>query len=165
MKIRLCHVANSSSSSFVCDVCGRTEAGFDMDLSDAEMRECENGHTICESHIKTELTTVKIAEVIMKRIDRDYTRNIHTKYVAARVEMGDEDWAEMVCEEQDGHVDEIESCDMPAEICPSCLFQSISKDDLIDYLLKKCGMSKGVIESLCQQEFSTYPEFKTYVGN
>jgi len=44
MKIRKGFVSNSSSSSFVCDITGGTESGWDMGLSDVEMCECENGH-------------------------------------------------------------------------------------------------------------------------
>ena len=51
MKLRKGFVSNSSSSSFVCDVCGYTESGWDMSLEEAEMYECENGHTFCEGHI------------------------------------------------------------------------------------------------------------------
>ena len=51
MKIRKGFVSNSSSSSFICDVCGTAESGWDYSLSDAGMYECENGHTFCESHI------------------------------------------------------------------------------------------------------------------
>jgi len=50
MKIRTGFVSNSSSSSFVCDVCGEECSGMDMSLSDADMCECENGHTFCTSH-------------------------------------------------------------------------------------------------------------------
>lgn len=53
MKLRKGFVSNSSSSSFVCDVCGYTESGWDMSLEEAEMYECENGHTFCEGHIIT----------------------------------------------------------------------------------------------------------------
>jgi hypothetical protein len=51
MKIRNGFVSNSSSSSFTCEVCGYTDGGFDVCLSDFEMVECENGHIFCKEHI------------------------------------------------------------------------------------------------------------------
>ena len=39
MKIRSGFVSNSSSSSFVCCICGRSEGGYDMSLEDAGMVE------------------------------------------------------------------------------------------------------------------------------
>lgn len=50
-KFRKDFVTNSSSSSFICEVCGRKESGWDMCLSEAEMFECENGHTFCEDEV------------------------------------------------------------------------------------------------------------------
>ena len=47
MKIRTCFVSNSSSSSCVCDICGRSETGWDMSARDAEMFTCVHGHTVC----------------------------------------------------------------------------------------------------------------------
>ena len=51
MKIRSGFVSNSSSSSFICDVCGRSEGGFDVSLSDFEMCECVNGHVFCYDEV------------------------------------------------------------------------------------------------------------------
>ena len=51
MKIRMGFVSNSSSSSFICEICGRDESGFDMSLYNAEMVCCEHGHTICMGHL------------------------------------------------------------------------------------------------------------------
>lgn len=51
MKIRNGFVSNSSSSSFVCEICGATEVGYDVSLSDVGFVECENGHVFCEEHI------------------------------------------------------------------------------------------------------------------
>ena len=51
MKYRKGFVTNSSSSSFICDVCGAVEGGYDMGMEDANMYQCENGHMFCESHL------------------------------------------------------------------------------------------------------------------
>lgn len=50
MKLRSGFVSNSSSSSFICSVCGETQSGMDLCLSDADMFRCENGHDICNEH-------------------------------------------------------------------------------------------------------------------
>ena len=47
MKRRKCFVANSSSSSYTCDVCGNTVSGWDCSLYEYDMFECKNGHIIC----------------------------------------------------------------------------------------------------------------------
>lgn len=47
MKIRFGFVSNSSTSSFVCDVCGETFSGRDAGLEETEMFQCINGHTVC----------------------------------------------------------------------------------------------------------------------
>lgn len=54
MKIRLCFVSNSSSSSCVCDLCGRSETGWDLYAGpDADMFSCVNGHVICSEEAVT----------------------------------------------------------------------------------------------------------------
>jgi len=59
MKIRSGFVSNSSSSSFTCDVCGRTESGWDACLRDFGMVECVNGHEFCEEHLLAEVEVEK----------------------------------------------------------------------------------------------------------
>ncbi len=51
MRKRFYFISNSSSSSFICEICGRDESGWDLCLSDAEMVECENGHVFCRDEI------------------------------------------------------------------------------------------------------------------
>ena len=67
MKRRKCFVANSSSSSYTCDVCGHTVSGFDCDLSDYNMFRCENDHIICED-------SCLCSEELKKQYD-DYVSN------------------------------------------------------------------------------------------
>ena len=47
MKVRNGFVSNSSSSSFICELCGRQESGWDACPDEFDMCECENGHVIC----------------------------------------------------------------------------------------------------------------------
>lgn len=51
MKIRQGFVSNSSSSSFVCDITGEEVQGMDLDISDAGMYSCEEGHYFSEEFL------------------------------------------------------------------------------------------------------------------
>ena len=50
MKYKKGFVTNSSTTVYICDVCGNDVAGMDISLSDAEMFICTKGHTFCEDH-------------------------------------------------------------------------------------------------------------------
>lgn len=50
-KIRVGFVSNSSSSSFVCDVCNYIERVRDYEKVDSDFYRCENGHIICKGHV------------------------------------------------------------------------------------------------------------------
>lgn len=52
MKKRLGFVTNSSSSSFICEICNRAEGGWDLSLEDCDMMMCENGHYMCTDHLE-----------------------------------------------------------------------------------------------------------------
>jgi hypothetical protein len=51
MKIRNGFVSNSSSSSFVCQICSASKTGFDCSAEELGFVVCENDHTFCESHL------------------------------------------------------------------------------------------------------------------
>ena len=50
MKIRTGFVSNSSSSSFVCEVCGEIESAWDASLDEMGMYECVAEHIFCQGH-------------------------------------------------------------------------------------------------------------------
>lgn len=54
MKIRNGFVSNSSTSSFICDICGQEYTGWDACPQDEgyDCSVCENEHTMCNSHLK-----------------------------------------------------------------------------------------------------------------
>lgn len=49
MKIRKGFISNSSSSSFVCDITGYTDSGYDVRDYDLGFCSCNNEHTFCFS--------------------------------------------------------------------------------------------------------------------
>jgi hypothetical protein len=51
MKIRSGFVSNSSSSSYVCEICYTAHESWDCGLSEFGMCECTNGHLICLEHL------------------------------------------------------------------------------------------------------------------
>lgn len=50
MKFRVGFVSNSSSSSFVCEVCGDISESYDQGISDFGLVQCERDHLFCEAH-------------------------------------------------------------------------------------------------------------------
>ena len=51
MKYRSDFVTNSSSSSYICEICKREDSGYNLGLSDLGFVECVNGHIFCEEHL------------------------------------------------------------------------------------------------------------------
>ena len=164
MKFRKDFVTNSSSSSYVCEICGRSESGWDMCLRDCEMMECINGHIFCcdealEQPSKTEMIKMILENGWNRGWDsdiRDY-RNYTEEEIAAM----DED---IIFEEwfTEGGCYEVPEC-----MCPICQFIEYSEYDLSAYLLKEYGSSRDEVfaevkqfnkrrKKLYENEYITY---------
>ena len=92
MKIRKGFVSNSSSSSYVCDVCGTAESGWDIGLSEAEMTECATGHIFCDSHmdsLKNNLTLKDKQAEALKWLEE---QGEDSEDILEGCKSGDEDW-------------------------------------------------------------------------
>lgn len=154
MKIRKCHVTNSSSSSFICDICGREESGWDMGLYDAEMFECENGHVFCwdealESNRDKVIKLILDEEYNLKKYnyEEDYTEEDLQKM----------DFIDLVRLIPDGIY-----C-APTCICPICQFEKYTDSDMLRYLLKKYNLKVEDILRDWKLLFGTYDGLKNYL--
>jgi hypothetical protein len=57
MKIRKGFVSNSSSSSFICEICAHTETGYDQSPTELGFVQCVNEHIFCEEHLLQDAAT------------------------------------------------------------------------------------------------------------
>ena len=135
MKFRKDFVTNSSSSSYVCEICGRAESGFDLCLSDAEMMECVNGHTFCcEEALKRPSKKDLIKMILENEWNKDTWDSTHKgrrDYTEEElITMEEDDLFDKFCSE--GGYYEVPEC-----VCPICQFIEYSEYDLSAYLLKE----------------------------
>jgi len=175
MKIRKGFVSNSSSSSFICDVCGQDASGYDMSLSDAEMYECENGHIFCEDHTSfeinkefvTHLVTIELEKYkscVEKYDDKDYYLEKVEKYQTLLEEINsneDYDFETLM----DEHDDFEYRYNFPSKYCPICQMQHIMNNDIVKYMLKETGKTQEQIVKEMQDKFTDINEFKHYLDN
>lgn len=140
MKFRKDFVTNSSSSSYVCEICGRTESGFDMCLSDCEMMECVNGHVFCCDEALEQPTKKDMIKMILEnewnKERYDYTTREYRDYSEEELLELDRNFLfEKFCSK--GGYYGIPEC-----MCPICQFIEYSEYDLSAYLLKEYGISR-----------------------
>lgn len=130
MKIRSGFVSNSSTSSFICSICGTIEAGRDCCLEDFLMVECENGHVYHTDCVPESLRVDGFDEMHSDNDDDD--------------DNGDDDnWNESV----------------KATKCPLCRFEIIAEEDLIAYLKMQVNKSNDEIAAEIKSAFPDYQAF------
>lgn len=169
MKIRSDFVTNSSSSSFVCEICGRTESGYDLGLSDCEMMQCVNGHTFCCDEA-LEMPSKK--EMIKYILENEYNiksiynyrdgRYYNTTITEEELEKYSEDTLFYDYYNPEGHYE------VPESMCPICQFIEYSEEDLSAYLLKQYGVPReevfAEVKKLNKRRRKLYEnEYITYV--
>ena len=157
MKYRKCHVTNSSSSSFICDICGRVESGWDMGVNEAGMYECENGHTFCWDEALEVSKQDLIKMILEKGWNKTYEGN-----VISEEELNNMEWEDLMeSYAESGYC-------VPECFCPICNFIEYSESDLSKYLLKEYDISRdevfAEVKALNKRRKKLYEnEYITYV--
>lgn len=142
MKFRRDFVTNSSSSSYICEICGRNESGWDLCLSDCEMMECVNGHVFCCEEALKIPDKKELLKIIMENgLNRGWDSKIgdYVYYTEEQLEKLDDEILFYDFCSEDGHYS------VPEEVCPICQFIEYSKNDLSAYLLKEYKIPRETV--------------------
>ena len=159
MKYRKDFVTNSSSSSYVCEICGRTETVWDASLSDIDMMECVNGLVFCCDEALPLPDKKELIKMILENEwnkvsnERDYSEE-------ELLEIEEDDLFNDFCSEG-GHYE------VPECVCPICQFIEYSERDLSAYLLKEYKIPRDEVfaeikrfnkrrKKLYENEYITY---------
>lgn len=169
MKFRKDFVTNSSSSSFVCDICGRTASGWDMGLSECDMMECANGHVFCcdealEFPSKEEMIKVILENEWNKKSQYNWSAHTSVATVYTEEELNEFYDSDLFFDfySREGHYN------VPESVCPICQFVEYSESDLSSYLLKEYGVPRdevfAEVKKLNKRRRKLYEnEYITYV--
>ena len=133
MKVRNGFVSNSSSSSFVCNICGAIESGYDASIKDFDMEMCENGH---EFHIGCMGDTPDFNEADTKT-RYEYLKHLKEESAKKWRKNGHEDYAKV----EEEYVEQLSED-----------FANLDEDDFID-------LSDGV--EMNDEETDDMPEDET----
>jgi len=163
MKIRRGFVSNSSSSSFICVICGAAEGGYDVSLEDCGMVECFNEHIMCEDHVRPiddiEIEGVKgfLISYLSKWEDQEEARAFMEKVSLAETM----DQITKAIEEDEGEF--CEQFILP-QACPICRNEELSEEDMIKILVKDNGFTtEEDMKYELLSRFDSYASIKEYV--
>lgn len=141
MKVRNGFVSNSSSSSFVCDYCHNASEIYDGDSEiDYGYITCENGHSLCISHLDSALQ----ARVENKSYWSDSNQD--------NEEDDDED------DEYDDGEYQLKEAD-----CPLCQLTLVTDDNIVKYLSKVLGKTPEKITEEMKEHFKNLDGLKTFL--
>ncbi len=170
MKLRQGFVSNSSSSSYTCEVCGNTESGWDISLSEIDMIECKKGHYICEGH--SNVSPDQLHQLIV-----DFAEDKGEPWLAEDSELlnaiqelnktkDTSDYKDTTNEWYESLRDSIDP-EWPYEVssvfCPICMLQDISDYDMRRYLFKKYETSKSDVFDEIKDKFDSYDKLQQYL--
>lgn len=179
MKIRLDFVTNSSSSSYICDISGRVESGWDLPLEDAQMYECTNGHIFSDQFLVKDFSDVTFDELhkaMIERIaaDKERLKNYPGRdYLIKNLETSERQIEEVVANKKDTQwLNEFANDVLewnsrygvnPA-YCPICTLTNLSDSDCLRFFIKAQKMNKEAVLQEIRKDFGSYESFLEFLN-
>lgn len=160
MKIRRGFVSNSSSSSFVCDVCGENVSGMDMGLSDAEMFECVVGHVICDSHSVSDQVDFHDLDIEGKR---EYCL-VRADYESTKTNLKEAEDEDVIDDIYSDEIQYEERYHATAESCPCCTLDSPTDLQVTEFLLYEAKTTRDDVVKKIKERFKNYAEMCKKLG-
>lgn len=149
MKVRTGFVSNSSSSSFVCEICSRSQEKYDLTQKEAEMYICENGHQFCRDHV--DLSKIPVMRKF-GLLDDEISDADLNQLKDDEIDKLDETFGEEYCS------------DFPKDLCPICNLEIIPEKLLLKYLLKELCQTPKNVASQIRKQMTNIEELKDYLG-
>ena len=143
MKIRTGFVSNSSSSSFICDICEKENDYIDNMHLDADVVICENQHRF---HYKCG------SKVLIDKVEPIFNK------FKEECAVGVMDWEDFYCkvDETFGMIEE--------GLCPICSIYKLSEYEMAKYYWKENGREQAAkVHKEIKNKFKTYKAFKQYL--
>lgn len=166
MKFRKDFVTNSSSSSYICEICGNNESAWDASLSELGFRDCEHGHIYCESHamnptVDEFINNVKAYYNNDKYMSEEDKANEISKVTEILSQYNGSLTIDKISEDVfdfENNFDEQLSCQ-----CPICSMSNITDEDIMAYLLIKDNSTKEDIINEIKLKLFDYDTMRKYL--
>lgn len=147
MKIRKGFISNSSSSSFICDICGTMDSGYDCAPHELGFAKLPCGHLICMEEVinlPDEEFAVLVADELKQYEPKQYSVDYFKSLDGIETDISIKEKYYKLTRKH-----------YIKEQCPICTNKVILDKDLLSYVLIQIGKDKQTVTDEIKQKFAT----------